>query len=935
MSETPVDRAGIDRSAGTRSLYAYDASSYRVLPAGVAFPGDIAEVQRILAECLGNGVPVTCRGAGTSMAGNAVGAGVVLDFSRHMNRVRAIDPVARTATVEPGVVLDALQAELAPYGLMFAPDPSSHSRATVGGMIGNDACGNHSVRYGRTSGHVVALELLLADGTHLVAERGGLRAADPTDAAAVARAAELAEGLRGIMGEHLGRIRLDLGRVPRQVSGYQLQHLLPENGFDVARALVGSEGTCAVVVGITVSLVPRPEAVQLVVLGYPDIVTGARDVPALLESAPAAVEGIEETIVDALRARRGPASVAGLPEGRAWLFVELEGPNPEALALEGKQLVTRLEGLGGLTAGRIVTDPGERAALWRVREDGAGLVARRPDGRSTWAGWEDSAVDPANLADYLADLRALLIAHGLDGVFYGHLGAGCVHIRIDFDLETEQGVAAMAAFAADAADLVRGHGGSVSGEHGDGRARSALLERLYGPELIAAFAQFKRLFDPGDLLNPGIIVDPAPLDVDLAPFVPLPLPVGSTAFAYPEDPAGFAGAAGRCIGVGRCRADGGAMCPSYQATREERDSTRGRARMLQEMIRQGPVADGWRSTEVRDALDLCLSCRACASDCPAGVDMATYKAEFLHLHHKGRIRPRTHYSLGWLPAAAALARRVPALANAVLRAPGTAWLAGIAPERAMPRFARRGAYRRARALPATGGGRLFVDSFTRAFRPEVLGAAQRVLGSAGGAPQPIDGVCCGLTWISTGQLGVARRVLRRTVARLSWGTDPIVVLEPSCAAALKHDAPRLLCTPEAAAVAARVRTFAEELEHRLDAGWTPPPLPGPAVLQTHCHERAVFGAGQSRLLARLGITGVAEATGCCGLAGNFGVERGHHEVSTAVAELSLAPALRAAARDTAVLADGFSCRTQIDHLGSPTRPRHLAELIADHLEEPR
>ncbi|PAZ10705.1 FAD-binding oxidoreductase [Streptomyces sp. SA15] len=936
----------VETGPGGTGPYAYDASNYRVLPRAVAFPRTADDVVAVLRACREVGIPVTARGGGTSMAGNAVGLGVVLDFSRYMNRILDIDPQARTARVEAGVVLDALCGAAAPHGLTFGPDPSSHSRCTLGGMIGNDACGNRSVRDGRTSGHIEALEIVTADGVRAVADHCGLRAAEPGDAEAVRRVARLETDLRRLIDDNLAPIRTELGRIPRQVSGFQLHHLLPENGFDMARALVGTEGSCAVVTAATVRLVATAQASALLTLGYDDVVDAAEDVPEILRWSPSAVEGLDEAIVATMRARRGPDSVTGLPEGRAWLYVELEGLEGEdeaAVTARAAELLDALKAQGRLTGGRVVESAAERRSLWRVREDGAGLAARLVDGGESWPGWEDAAVAPENLAAYLRDFRKLLATHRLTGVLYGHFGAGCVHVRVDFDLGTDTGRAAARRFLTEAAALVVEHGGTLSGEHGDGRARSELLEVMYSHRMIGAFAAFKKIFDPEGLLNPGIIVDPALLDADLALHTPDVVPV-STLFSFPHDEDGFAGAVRRCVGVGRCRSDaGGVMCPSYRATGEENDSTRGRARMLQEMVRGEAVQDGWRSTEVKDALDLCLSCKACSSDCPVGVDMATYKAEFLHHHYKGRLRPRSHYSLGWLPLTSALAGYAARPVNLLLRGPIgrlLARLGGVTTKRRIPAFASRRALRktlRAARTAEPAKALFFVDSFTRAFRPQVAGAASRVLADAGIPTTAQDGLCCGLTWVSTGQLSTARRIMARTVAHLDDGDDrPIIVAEPSCAAALKRDVPELLGTEAAQRVADRVQTFTGALTDLADEGWTPPPLPGNVVLQTHCHEYATFkGRRAADLLRRLGVRKVDEAEGCCGLAGNFGFEAEHYDTSMAVADLALKPRLdgidEAARGDsrTAVVADGFSCATQIDHLAGDRdiRALHLAELL--------
>jgi FAD/FMN-containing dehydrogenase/Fe-S oxidoreductase len=946
VAVTELERLGVPIDDGTaaRAQFAYDASHYRVAPLAVAYPRSTDDVVALLAVCREYRIPVIPRGGGTSMAGNAIGRGVVVDFSRHMHAVQYVDRESRRAVIQPGLVLDDLQRTVRPLGLEFGPDPSSHSRATLGGMIGNDACGNHSVRHGRTVGHVVELELVLADGTRAFAGRDGLRPADTADARATERVAHLNDELRKLVGDNLAPIRTELGRISRQVSGYQLHHLLPEHGFDVAKMIVGTEGTCAVIVAATVELVPTPPSALLIAIGYPDVVAAADDVPTILEFRPAAVEGMDASIVAAMRDRRGADAVAGLPDGGAWLFVDLDGDDDTEVAARAEELVQRLRARGHLSEARVVPDKADRASLWRVREDGAGLSARSADGGQTWTGWEDSAVDPADLPAYLRDFRQLLNDHGRKGVMYGHFGAGCIHVRIDFDLNTEPGIAQMNAFVRAAAELVTRHGGTLSGEHGDGRARSELLSIMYGPQMLALFGAVKKSFDPEGLLNPGIIVDPPGVTADLGPLpltTVLPAPGG---FAYPHDRSGFSGAVGRCVGIAKCRSDvGGVMCPSYRATHDENHSTRGRARALQEMVRGELVADAWRSTEVRDALDLCLSCKACSSDCPVGVDMATYKSEFLHQHYHRRVRPLSHYSLGWLPVLARLAGAVPRLVNAITDSPrlhrAMAAAGGVTARRAVPRFAKAGAAVRAAGPHLAARGEqdavLFVDTFTRAFRPELAGAAAEVLADAGVGLDAVAGACCGLTWITTGQLGMARRVLTRTARMLDrTGSVPIVVLEPSCAAALREDLPRLLPTSAARRVADRITPFAEMLGERLDAGWRPPPMPDELVLQQHCHEYASFSPTlQQRVLARLGVTSVHNAAGCCGLAGNFGFEREHYDVSLDVAELALVPALANEAARTAILADGFSCQTQIAHLNHQDNPEpvHLAQLLSNAL----
>jgi FAD/FMN-containing dehydrogenase/Fe-S oxidoreductase len=933
----------VDVSARRRAEYSSDASNYRVVPQAVVFPRGVDDVLAAAAVCRELAVPLTARGGGTSIAGNAVGPGVVLDLSRHLDKVIGVDPDARTATVQPGVVLDQLQRAARPHGLRFGPDPSTHSRCTVGGMIGNNSCGAHAMAYGTTAANVLSLDVLDGTGRRLRAGEGaeggqGWEGGKGTASADV-------PGLDAFVAEKLDPLAGEFGRFRRQVSGYSLEYLLASRSRHLARALTGSEGTCGIVLGATVALVPVPAATALCVLGYPDMPAAADDAPALTGPAVLALEGIDARMVDVVRANRANAAVPALPDGSAWLFAEVGGQSEAEALAAARVLATSAGAVDSL----VVPAGPEAATLWRIREDGAGLGSRTAAGAPAWPGWEDAAVPPERLGPYLREFGALMDGHHLDGLLYGHFGDGCVHIRIDLPLADHP--ARLRPFLTEAAHLVASYGGSLSGEHGDGRARSELLPIMYSRQAIEAFAAFKALFDPDGLLNPGIIVGPAAVDADLRLAEARPLRAGG-GFALAADGGDLSAAAHRCVGMAKCRADNGAaggfMCPSYLATRDEKDSTRGRARVLQELANGSLVTGGWRAPEVHEALDLCLSCKACSRDCPVSVDMATYKSQVLHAAYRGRLRPRSHYALGWLPRWVRLAGLAPGLANAALRLPPVAaaarLAAGIDQRRPLPAFARRArpaeralAAREAAPAPGAGPGSgrpvvLWADTFTRAFSPQIAGSAAALLAEAGFAVTVPDGSpCCGLTWISTGQLRGARARLRATVEALTGYVEAgmtIVGLEPSCTAALRGDLTELLDgDPRARGVAAATRTLAETLLSGTDLSWLHGRLAGRRVVaQPHCHQHAVMGFHADLAVLRAAGAQVETLAGCCGLAGNFGMERGHYDVSVAVAEHTLLPALRQAPEGTVLLADGFSCRTQASQLAG-WHARHLAELL--------
>ena len=990
----------VDSSRGTRARYSSDAGLTRIPPLAVAFPRTPEQAIAAFDLARAHGVPLTARGGGTSCASNAIGPGLVLDFSRHMNRVISIDPEARTATVEPGCVGTTLQAAAGAHGLRFGPDPSSQNRATIAGMVANNACGPHATAWGRTCDNIVSLDCVDGQGRRFTAttRHDGALSDVP--------------GLASLIDSNLAPIRTELGRFKRQVSGYSLEHLTPEGGRNLAAMLAGTEGTLALILSITVRLVPLPEAPVLAALGYHSMIDAADDVPALLAHSPLAVEGMDRRLVDVVRAHKGPGAVPTLPEGDGWLLVEVGAP--------GEDVTASLERARALCAESAAVDtvvypPGAQAsALWRIRADGAGLGGRTPpDGegggdQQAWPGFEDAAVPPEKLGDYLRDFTALMEEFDIDGLLYGHFGDGCVHVRLSMPLETPEGVAHSRAFLQSAARICAAHGGSVSGEHGDGRARGELLRFMYSPEMLDLFARVKHVFDPGNLLNPGVLAapmddaeassrskartagvagDPAELqpgvdslDRNLRRVAARPMPADG-GFAFTHDGGDFTAAVHRCTGVGKCRAvvSGTFMCPSYLATREEKDVTRGRARILQEAA-NSQLVTAIDSPEVLEALDLCLACKACSADCPAGVDMARYRSEALFRTYRGRMRPLSHYTLGWLPRLTRVTARVPGLAsiaNAAMSVTPLRSLAfriiGLDPRRGMPTLQSGTftAWARRRSLladsvpasansdpvsvareregatassipdspilsgPRDPSGRpyalVWADSFSQTLDDAGARAVVDVLEANGFAPIVAPDACCGLTWITTGQLTGAKKHLASllgVLAPFAASGIPIVGVEPSCTAVLRDDLLDLLPEdPRSGLVSSATHTLAEVLSAVPASERSLPRLEGVEIVaQPHCHHYSVMGwDADQALLESLGAR-VTRLEGCCGLAGNFGMEAGHYNLSVAVASHSLLPSL-SAKPDAVYLADGFSCRTQAAQLAGRGGV-HLATLLA-------
>ncbi|HEX4007152.1 MAG TPA: FAD-binding and (Fe-S)-binding domain-containing protein [Acidobacteriaceae bacterium] len=950
-----VVRGEVRFDAASRALYATDASNYRQTPVGVVLPQDAADVEATLAACRRVGAAILPRGAGTSLSGQCCNVAVVLDFSKYMRRLTALDAEQKIAVVEPGIVLDRVREAAEVHHLTFAPDPATHSRCTIGGMIGNNSCGTHSVMGGLTATNVRSLDVLLADGTRMKVGA----TTDEELAAIIAqggRRGAIYEGMRRLRDRYAEEIRRRFPKIPRRVSGYNLDELLPERGFHVARALVGSEGTLATVVSAELHLMHSPPCRRLAVLTFPDPFLAADAVPAVIEHGPIGLEGIDSMLVDFMRRKHlADDDLQLLPVGGAFLLAEFGAESDAEAEAKAQGLAAIAARLPGSPESRVCT-PGEAARIWHIRESALGSTVFVPGEPHGWEGWEDAAVAPEKLGSYLRQIFALMSAFGYRSPMYGHFGQGCVHLRINFDLESAEGIRKFRRFLDEAADIVIAHGGSLSGEHGDGQARGALLPKMFGPELMEAFRTFKRLWDPENRMNPGKVIDPHAV---YQPEENLRLGAGymakkpETFFQFPDDRGSLGEATLRCVGVGACRkASGGTMCPSYMATQEEQHSTRGRAHLLWEML-EGKVpgssgATDWRNEAVREALDLCLSCKACKSECPVNVDMATYKAEFLAHYYGDRLRKPQHYAFGFMDRLAWAASAIPGvttrLANLPLAMPGVSHaikaMLGVAPQRSLPQFASRSFQSEwknlrgaVRAASPAGRAVLWPDTWNNYYHPQSLRAAAQVLERAGfGVEVPRQHVCCGRPLYDFGFLRQAReyllKILREFAPQIDAGM-PFVFLEPSCASVFREELVNFF-PDNGRAQRLRAQTLLlSEFLTRNAPDFQPAPLANRRiVVQGHCHHKALMKmTDEVAILRRTGGEVELLDSGCCGMAGPFGFERDKFDVSQALGERVLLPAVRAAAPETILVADGFSCREQIAQ-NTDRRAVHFAEVIA-------
>jgi len=929
---------------GTRALYATDGSNYRQVPIGVVLPRHNDDVIAAVALCREYGAPLLPRGGGTSLAGQCCNVAVVLDFSKYMAGIVSVDPDRRTARVQPGVVLDQLRSAAERHRLTFAPDPATHDRCTLGGMIGNNSCGVHSVMAGKTDDNIESLDILTYDGTRMTVgatsseELEGIIQGQGHDQT---RRAEIYAGLKALAAQYGDLVRQKFPNIPRRVSGYNLNYLLPENGFHVARALVGSEGTCATVLEATCRLVESPQERVLLVIAWPDIFLCADNVPLVMSHNPIGLEGFDDILVNATR-RRGinPDGLALLPEGSGWLLVEFGAGTAAEAEASARQLMQTLERSTSPPNMRLLTDWQQMKRVWEVRESGLGVTSHVSGEPLRWEGWEDSAVAPDKLGNYLRDLRNLMRAHSYQGSFYGHFGHACIHTRIDFDLQSEQGIQKFRRFMQEAADLVVSYGGSLSGEHGDGQARAELLPRMFGPELVQAFREFKALWDPGWKMNPGKVVEPYRMDENLRlgatynPWKP------QTHFQFTEDHGSLAAATLRCVGVGKCRRDqGGVMCPSFRVTHDEEHSTRGRAHLLWEMTLGEVIRDGWHDERVKDSLDLCLACKGCKSDCPVGVDVGSYKAEFLSHYYEGRLRPPNQFVFGNIDLFARLASHVPGLVNITTQLPILSeiskLLAGIPRERAIPAFAPQ-TFKSwfARRKPKNTGRAaviLWPDTFNNYFQPDTAKAAVEVLEAIGFHVLIPEGkLCCGRPLYDIGMLDRAKTqlldVLDALLPEIEAGT-PVVGLEPSCIAVFRDELLNLFPTDERAQALSRQTFLLSEFLEKYAKNFQLPHLGRKALVHGHCHQKSLMKMdSEEAVLRRLGLDFYTPAPGCCGMAGAFGFEKDKYDVSRGIGELELLPAVRVASPETLIISNGFSCREQIAQETS-RHALHLAEVI--------
>jgi FAD/FMN-containing dehydrogenase/Fe-S oxidoreductase len=933
---------------GSRALYSSDGSNYRQIPIGLVVPRDDDDVIATVAACRKFGAPVLPRGAGTSLAGQTCNVAVILDFTKYMNKILEIDPEGRFARVQPGVVLDTLRNRAEKHQLTFGPDPSTHSRCTLGGMIGNNSCGTHSLLAGKTVDNVIELRILLYDGTQMTV--GSISGEADLDSiiAQGGRRGAIYSKLQTIRDQYASLIRAKYPKIPRRVSGYNLDQLLLESGFNVARSLVGTEGTCIIVLEAKLRLIQSPQHRSLVCMGYRDTFSAADHVPEILPLKPIGLEGFEGSIVDGLRKKKAP-HLELIPEGRGFLLVEFGSNDPGEADEAARRLIDQLKQSADPPNMRLYTKA-EARHVWKLREAGPRAAAAAPGSPPEWEGWDDAAVPPEKLGNYLRDIRKLLDEYKYHTSFYGHFGHGCIHMRVSFDLQSENGIRNYMEFVERAADLVVSYGGSLSGEHGDGQSRAALLPKMFGPELIKAFGEFKSAWDPDNKMNPNKVVNAylptenLRLGADYKPNDP------KTYFKFPDDDGSFAKATLRCIGLGECRKhDSGSMCPSYMVTLEEEHSTRGRAHMLFEVLQGEVVRDGWKDEHVKKALDLCLACKACKSECPTNVDVATYKAEFLAHYYEGKSRPLHAYAFGMIDRWAELGSKVPWLANFFSSAPGFRHalqsVLHLAPQRKMPQLARSTfqSWAKKNRVPALGGANgsatasgksdviLWADTFNNYFHPETSRAALEVLQGAGfNVIVPQIHLCCGRPLYDFGLLDKAKQYLERILsvltAQITAGI-PLVVLEPSCASVFRDEL-RNLFPLDLRATKLRSQTFllSEFLEHHAP-GYTAPRLSGKVLLHGHCHHKSLMGLGdEESLFKKMGADLQSIDSGCCGMAGPFGFEKEKYSVSQAVGERVLLPAVRNTPESTLIVSDGFSCREQILQ-STGRRAIHLAEAL--------
>ncbi|WP_292936183.1 FAD-binding and (Fe-S)-binding domain-containing protein [Noviherbaspirillum sp.] len=935
--------------AGSRALYATDASNYRQVPIGVVIPRSVEDVITTVRLCYQYGAPVLSRGGGTSLCGQCCNVAVVMDFSKYLNKILEIDREVKTATVQPGLVLDDLRDAAAKFGLTFAPDPATHTHNTLGGMIGNNSCGPHSVMGGETVHNIIELDIVTYDGTRMtVGETSDEQLREILSRND--RRGDIYAQLQKLRDRYAAAIRERFPQIPRRVSGYNLEALLPEHGFHVARALVGSESTCVVILGAKLRLLDKPAVSSLVVIGYKDVYEAGDHVPEILKHKPIALEGMDDRLIADMKAvHLHPENVELLPKGGGWLLVEFGGASKEESDAQARRMMDALKQVEHPPAMKLYDDPPVEQKIWKVRESGLGATAHVPNQKLTWEGWEDSAVPPEHLGEYLRKLRALFEKYGYMCDLYGHFGQGCVHTRIDFDLETADGIAKFRAFLHEAAHLVTSLHGSISGEHGDGQSKAELLPIMFGDELMQAFREFKGIWDPHWKMNPGKVIGAFRADQNLrlgAEYEPPPVKVH---FHYPDDNGNFPRAVLRCVGVGECRKKSGTMCPSYMATGEEKHATRGRAHLLFEMLQGSAIHGGWKEPAVHEALDLCLSCKGCKGECPVHVDMATWKAEFMAHYYDGRMRPLHAYAFGLIDRWAKLASHMPGAANFFTQTEPFAGLAkklvGIAPQRRITRFAAQPFTdwfrQRTPAASAASGRRIILwpDTFNNYFHPDVAQAAVEVLEHAGCTVElPRMHLCCGRPLYEFGMLDRAKAYLARIMEALAddiHAGTPIVGLEPACVSVFRDELPNLFPHSEQAMrLSGQVKLLSEFLE-REDLHASIPALHRSAVVHGHCHHKSILHMdAEQSVLRKLELDFQVLDSGCCGMAGSFGFMKDKVDVSMVCGERVLLPAVRNAPQDTLLVANGFSCREQISQ-ATGREAMHLAQVLRMALRQPR